>query len=498
MLRYFPDALHTLRARAPRLTLVALLTLVTLLAPARLLPGLTGSPLFPDRVRQIVERDFLEVVTRNTPTTYYEGRRAPSGFEYELFRRFADTLDVSLAVDHQNHIGEVIERVGTAQADIGAAGLVLDRSRSDLVYSRPIMSMQPLLVYRRGLHPPQEIEDLVPLDVGTAIGNGTGRVLRELQKAHPALTWRESREIETTDLLAMIEREELDAAVIYAHEFKLSRLFFPGVEPGFPLGEPVSLAWAFPARGDPSLVQRANDFLAELRHSGELETLSRQYFGHDDYLEYVGARRFIEQIELHLGRWQDAFKRAAAKTGFDWTLLAAVGYQESHWQPDAVSPTGVKGLMMLTLDTASHMDIGDREDPYQSIDGGARYLRYLHDRIPEEVAEPDRTWMTLAAYNLGLGHLYDARRLASMRELDPDLWASVRTTLPLLQESRWYKRVEHGFARGSVAAQYVRNVRRYKEILNYVERNQRRFSTLEGASALHDARPAFETVPPVP
>lgn len=458
--------------------------------PASMMPRTTLS--------DIQQRDFLAIATRNTPTTFYEGRQGPTGFEFELFRRFADDLGVSLAVEDDHHINGVLNHVADGRTDIGAAGLVLGQKRQDVTYSQPIMSMQPMVAYRRGMTTPKTIEDLDGLDIGTVAGAGTSQVLHELQKTHPSLTWRESPDIETTDLLKMVESGELDAAVVYAHEFKLSRLFFPDVASALTIGEPVTLAWAFPASTDPSLVERANAFIHQMRRSGDLELLTQQYFGHDDYLEYVGARRFIAQAQTHLDQWMPEFKRAAGNTGFDWKLLAAVGYQESHWQPDAVSPTGVKGLMMLTRDTARHMNVSNRKDPKQSIDGGARYLRYLHDRIPEEVAEPDRTWMTLAAYNLGLGHLYDARRLARLQGFDPDQWDTIRKMLPLLQESHWYNRVEHGFARGSVAALYVRNIKRYEEILGWVERSQHQFSSLERATASNTTTPVFETVPPVP
>ena len=475
--------------------------LLLLLTPARAIPTWSAA-LMPmtstTTLSNVEQRDFLEIATRNTPATFYEGRQGPTGFEFELFRRFADELGVSLAVEDDHHISDVLDNVATGRTDIGAAGLVLDRQRQDVTYSQPIMSMQPMVAYRRGMPAPRTIKDLDGLDIGTVAGAGTSRVLHELQKSHPTLTWRESPDLETTDLLAMVESGELDAAVVYAHEFKLSRLFFPDVASALTIGEPVTLAWAFPAHTDPSLVERANEFIDHMRHTGDLELLTQKYFGHDDYLEYVGARRFIAQAQANLNQWMPDFKQAAGDTGFDWKLLAAVGYQESHWQPDAVSPTGVKGLMMLTRATASHMDVKDREDPQQSIDGGARYLRYLHDRIPDDVAEPDRTWMTLAAYNLGLGHLYDARRLARLQGHDPDQWETIKQMLPLLQESSWYNRVEHGFARGNVAALYVRNIKRYEEILNWVERSQHQFSSLARATASNTTTPVFETVPPVP
>ncbi|OHV13947.1 lytic transglycosylase F [Kushneria phosphatilytica] len=462
-----------------RWLLVLLVGMGSLATPERnLLPRFDWLPGQSSTLAAIHTRDFLQLYTRNTPTTYYEGRQGPTGFEYELVRRFASELGVSLAVDRSHHIEGVLDAVRSGAADLGAAGLVLDPLTPGIRYSRPIMSLQPMVIYRRGLHPPTSVEDLEELKIGVLANSGNVLALRNARRDHPKLVWRETHKLENTDLIAMVANGQLDAAVIYAHAFKLSRIFFPGVENGFKLGQPLTLAWAFPDNGDLSLLNRANRFIDRMRANGELARLKRRYFGHDDYLEYVGARRFISQTRKHLDKWTDDFLAAARKTGFDWKLLAAISYQESHWNPRATSPTGVRGMMMLTRTTAARMGVDNRINPVQSIDGGARYLKELVERLPDDIPSPDRLWMALAAYNIGMGHLADARLLADRQGLDPDSWEDVREMLPRLQESRWYQTLPHGFARGKGAVYYVRNIRRYHEILSYVTRSQRQFSPL--------------------
>ncbi|GAA0573124.1 membrane-bound lytic murein transglycosylase MltF [Halomonas salifodinae] len=466
--------------------------LLLALWPARQSPR-PDSPLTTIR-----ERAFLSVLTRNTPTTYYQGSHGPAGFEYELARRFADHLGVSLDMDADHSLQEVLSGVRAGQADLGAAALPLAPEQEGIIFSRPILTLQPLVVYRRGLPPVRDIDDLQRLSLATLRGSGTGLVLRELQAERPELSWLETGDLEVADLLQRVESGSLDAAVVYAHQFRLNRLFFPGVESGFPLGEPLSMAWAFPARGGLPLQQAANAFLATQQTNGELDALVERYFGHDDYLEYVGARRFIHQVREVLPGYAPLFREAARETGFDWKLLAALGYQESHWDPEATSPTGVRGLMMLTLPTAEEMGVADRLDPGQSVDGGARYLRGIKERLPESIEEPDRLWMALAAYNVGLGHLYDARRIAEQRGGDPDRWADVREALPLLQKREWYSQTRHGYARGGEPVIYVRNIRRYYEILDYVDRSQRQFFQLNARRPDSvDDDLLFDTVPPV-
>ncbi|MFY0989632.1 membrane-bound lytic murein transglycosylase MltF [Halomonas sp. C05BenzN] len=447
-------------------------------------------------LEDVLARDFISVHTRNTPTTYYEGRQGPTGFEYELMRRFAAHLDVSLTLDASHHISGVLDAV-RREGDLGAAALPLDPTLEGVIFSRPILDLQPLLVYRRGLPPVKALDDLDDLAIATLGGSGTDLVLRELQAEHPELSWRESADLEVAELLGLVEDGTLDAAVIFEHQFRLNRLFFPAVERGFVLGEPLSMAWAFPAGRGLGLVEEANRFLESLRMEGELERLVARYFGHDDYLEYVGARTFIDHVHKRLPEYAELFREAARNTHFDWKLLAALGYQESHWDPQATSPTGVRGLMMLTLPTAGDLDVDDRLDPEQSIDGGARYLRSLKDRLPESITGEDRLFMAMAAYNVGLGHLYDARRITERRGGDPDLWRDVRESLPLLQEREWHSQTRHGYARGGEPVIYVRNIRRYHEILSYVDRSQQQFHRLDVRLPAEHEREAFEVVPSV-
>lgn len=429
----------------------------------------------------VKSRDFVTFHTRTSPTTYYEGRHGPTGFEYELMRRFAERLGVSLNLDANHHLDSILPAV-RARGDIGAAGLPLTPDTQGIQYTHPIIEMQPLVVYRRGLNGIDSVADLADLNVGTLNGSGLTTALQRLKQQYPDLTWKASSEIEVADLLASIQSGSLDAAVIFDHQFRVNRLFFPDVERGFLLGEPVSMVWALPSGRGLELIDAANDFIRALHDNGELEALITRHFGHDDYLEYVGTRTFLSHLDSRLPQYTELFKQAAQQTGFDWKLLAALGYQESHWDPDAVSPTGVRGLMMLTNATAKDMNISNRRDPAQSIDGGSRYLRHVMDRLPESITGEDRLYMAMAAYNVGLGHLYDARKITDMRGGNPDLWVDVRESLPLLQHREWHSKTRHGYARGGEPVIYVRNIRRYYEMLDYVERSREQFFQLEQTS----------------
>lgn len=469
-----------------------LLGLLLLAVPATSITG----PAKDSPLERIQQKGYLSVQTRLSPTVYYQGQRGPTGFEYELIRGLADRLGVSLNL--KSHPGPVAALDAVRRdGDIGVAGITLSARQDGVYYTRPILDLQPFLVYRRGLNGIEGPADLPGLTLATLDTPGLTDALQRLQVRIPALSWQVAQQAEVADLLARVEAGSLDAALIYEYQFRTNRLFFTGVERGFALGQPVSLTWAVPSHQGLDLLDAANDYLDNMHQSGRLDTLAARYFGHDDYLEYVGTRTFLSHLNSRLPRYKALFQEAARNTGFDWKLLAALGYQESHWNPDAVSPTGVRGLMMLTRPTAQEMGIQDRTDPVQSIDGGSRYLRHMMERLPDSIHGEDRLYMAMAAYNVGLGHLYDARRLAEIRGEDKDSWDVIRTTLPLLQYQKWYSQTRHGYARGGEPVIYVRNIRRYRELLEHVERTREQFFQLDQGLLNQDGEIRFNQVPPV-
>jgi membrane-bound lytic murein transglycosylase F len=245
----------------------------------------------------------------------------------------------------------------------------------------------------------------------------------------------------------------------------VNRRFYPELKPAFDISPEEPLAWAFPRGDDNSLFNKAVLFFNKIREDGTLVQLIERYYGHIRDFDYVGTRRYQADVEVLLPLYREMFIEAAREIDMDWRLLAAIGYQESHWNPDAVSPTSVRGIMMLTLDAAKDMGIENRLDPAQSIKGGAHYLSTMMEKIPERIGEPDRTWLALAAYNVGFGHLEDARILTQMNKGNIDKWIDVKEHLPLLSQKKWFQQTRFGYARGREPVRYVENIRTYYDIL---------------------------------
>lgn len=268
-------------------------------------------------------------------------------------------------------------------------------------------------------------------------------------------------------LMEQVQNQDIDYTVVDSAIFELERSMFPRIEVAMELSEPAPIGMAFPKRDDVTLLERLNQFIRDYEASGEMELLRQAYFVDNNRMDVGGALVFKERLEERLPEFETLFRTVADEIGYDWLLLAAQAYQESHWEPRARSPTGVRGLMMLTLPTAEQMGVESRLDPEQSLRGGLKYMVSLHDRMPERIPEPDRTKFALAAYNVGFGHLNDARILAQRAGANPDVWDEVVEYLPLLRQRRYYSTVEHGYARGNEPVVYVENTYRFKSILDW-------------------------------
>ncbi len=454
-------------ARLPALLLNPL-TLVALVA------GFVLSTCSPQRGpwEQIQADGTLRVITTNSATTYYLGSEGETGFEYDLARRFARSLGLKLAIITADNPQDMINRLLNNEAHM-AAGLTVTHGRQQkLHFGPPIYAIRQQMVYRAGKPRPKNMEAAIAESrkrlLEVTPGSSHAEHLEVVEAEDPALHWVENPYANSEELLYRVAEGEIDYTIAHSHLIRLTSRYYPQLRVAFDIGEPQQLAWAFAPQDLDKLLPRAEKFLEDARKSGELSRIIDRYFSDTDNLGYVGAIKFAEHVRTRLPLYEKAFKEAAEVNNLDWRLLAAVGYQESHWNRNARSPTGVRGLMMLTNATARQMGIKDRTDPFQSIKGGARYLREQIDRQPPEITEPDRTWMGLATYNIGHGHMIDVRELTRQLGANPYHWIEVRKHLPLLMQARWHRRTKYGYARGREAMGYVANIRSYYDILRWM------------------------------
>jgi membrane-bound lytic murein transglycosylase F len=418
-------------------------------------------------LEDIREAGELVVVTAPGPTSYSLNEAGePVGYEVELAQSFADHLGVPVRFELRDNLRGVLAAIADGEGHIAAAGITRTDIRQDFYTFGPsYKTVREQVVCRRFGARVREPGDLASVDLAVVGGSSYEETLRSLKEEHPEISWRPVEAPSAMPLLEQVQNEQLDCTVADSTLVAHARLSFPELLAPLDLASERSLAW-ITAPETPELMGALEAWFADI-HGGELlAELDERWYGHTRRFDYVDTARFVRRIDERLPALRRHFIAAARETGIDWRWLAAQAYQESHWDPDAVSATGVRGVMMLTLPTANELGIEDRTDPAQSIDGGARYLRNLYDRLPEEVTGDDRLFKAFAAYNIGMGHLYDARRLALRQGMDANVWPVMRETLPMLTEPTHYETVRYGYARGHEPVQYVRNIRRYRVLLD--------------------------------
>ena len=428
----------------------------------------------PSVLEQVKAEGELRVVTRNSPSTYFQDRNGATGFEYELAKRFATDLGLELKIETADNLDSLFSSLARSDGPVmAAAGLVDTPQRlRQARFSIPYLEVTPQIIYRQGESRPTKPEDLIGKRILVLAGSSHAEQLEALKLEQPELEFEVSDAVEVVDLLRMVDEGQVDLTLVDSNELAMNQVYFPELRIAFDFSDSLPVAWAMAASEDDSLLQEANRFLREVAANGTLQRLKERYYGHVDVLGYVGAYTFARHLQQRLPRYEQTFRQTAQQHQLDWRLLAAIGYQESLWQPDATSKTGVRGLMMLTQNTAQAMGVANRLDPVQSIQGGGKYFAKIYANLSESIVEPDRTWFALAAYNIGIGHLADARRLAKAEGLDPDKWLDVQKILPRLAQKRWYSKTRYGYARGGETVHFVRNIRRYYDILNWVSQPQ--------------------------
>ncbi len=409
----------------------------------------------------------LVVVTRNSATTYYlDAAGQPAGFEHDLATAFAARQGWTVRFLVADSLEELFRTVAEGRAHLAAAGLTAtDQRRARMRFGPTYGQVKEWVVCRQGSVLPAGLADMAGLRLEVVADSSHADHLALRRRSLAGLAWVEMPVAGPEELLERVDIGLADCAVVDSDALDVARNFHPGLRPAFVLESAQPLAWALGKGSDLGFSRRLAGFFRDLSASGELASLRERYFGHVTRLGEADVLGVLEKRHTLLGSLRGHFLDAQAETGLDWRLLAAVAYQESQWDAYAVSPTGVRGIMMLTETTADHLGVKDRLDPRESILGGARYLVELKSGLPERVAEPDRTWLALAAYNIGLGHLNDARTLARRLGRDPDAWRDMKLVLPLLAQGEHAAGLRYGYARGGEARAFAENVRIYYDIL---------------------------------
>ncbi len=463
-------------------------TIISLVA----LSGLMSSCNNPAPSKPILEpKDpyTITFVTLNSPTTYYyNGEKEIAGIEHDLAILFVKSLGAAYQAKFLvvNNISQVLPALQNGQADIAASDLSITATREKIVtFTKPYLTIQQELIYNKeaNARPTKNLLDLTGTSLVVPASTSFAERLRILKKTKPELEWEERPNVNTEQLIEAVASGDIEYTVADSHLISILQNYYPNLEVAMPFGEPEKIAWALPKLSKfktlinqtgqkinhydekIELAKKVDAFFVRIQKDGTLRNVLDRYLGNAKRLDPVDVKAFLSRSNTLLPKYVRLFKHAQEITDLDWRLLAAISYQESHWDTYNTSPTNVRGLMMLTEDTADLMGVTDRLDPKQSIPAGAKYVMKLKETISSQIVEPDRTYMALAAYNIGYAHVEDARVLAKRLHLNPNSWADIKKTLVMLNNPDYYTTVKYGYASGGAPVIFVESIRSYQRIL---------------------------------
>lgn len=409
------------------------------------------------------------MATRLDAVSYRQDENgAGSGFEHDLLLKLGEHLGVPVRFIVFADGPRTLDAVIRGEAHLAAAGLSRNE-RLPFAWSAPLHDVDHVLVGRADGQPVDSTQELAGRTVSVRRGSLAAEWLERTRKEVPGLQLRFPGNTSDQRMLEELAHGKLDLVATDRVHFAIVARSFPGIEIVRDLPLDSQIAWAMPLDARDDLAREIDAFLARARDNDTLARIADRYFGHIRRLADSDITTFLARIKSRLPRFRGYFQEAQSQTGVDWRLLAALAYQESQWDPLATSWSGVRGMMMLTSETADRLGVADRLDPRSSILGGARYFTLLRDQLPQSVPEPDRSWMAAAAYNLGMGHLNGARQIANRFGKDNTSWLDMKAVLPLMSRPEVAARLKAGAARGGEAVIMAESVRNYHDILMRLE-----------------------------
>jgi membrane-bound lytic murein transglycosylase F len=409
------------------------------------------------------ERGELVVLTTNLPTTWYIDRDDNiAGPEYDMTRAFAKSIGVKARYEVFDSTQEVMQALREKKGDIAAAGMTITAERAaEFDFGPAYQEVSEHLVCHRKV---KNINTAADMNSVKIVIPAETSYIDTINQNYADIKWSVDESAQTSELLQKIVNREIDCTVLDSSIFDNERRYYPELDSKFTLAKGSELAWMF-RKGNPRLTEAVKKWFTEYRDSGELAHMLEKYYGHIDSFDYVDVQKYLRRINKRLPKYEAMFRDAAKQNGLSWTMLAAQSYQESHWDPKAKSPTGVRGIMMLTLPVAKSLGVTSRLDAKQNIYAGAKHQAKMKKIIGRKVPEPERTWLALAAYNVGRGHFSDAQKLATKLGKDPNRWLDMKEVLPLLSQKEYFKKLKHGYARGNEPVSYVTRIREYHQLL---------------------------------
>ncbi len=419
-------------------------------------------------VEKIQKTGVLRLITNKAINTYYYYDGKPTGFEYDLAKEFANFLNVELDVVAPGW-NNMFTYLDEDKGDFIAAGMTITKERLEkVIFSIPYMTIQQRIVHHKLVFGPKNIDDLTFRTVHIRRGTSYQSRLEEIRRSGVYFNYILHDNTPTQELIRMVHDREVRLTVSDSNIAFLNQRYYPDIRIGIPIQEKESLAWAV-RKDDYEMLKAINGFILHAMQDGTLKQIKDKYYANIEDSDLFDIKLFHQRIKTRLPKYKKIIIEESGKYDFDWRLVAAVIYQESHFNPNARSFTNVRGLMQVTSATAEEMGISNRLNPRESIEAGIKYLDKMVKKFDYLDNEYEKMIFALASYNIGYGHVTDAIKIARQKGLDTTKWQNLKTILPLLSKSKYYKKTKYGYARGWEPVLYVERILTYFDILKQKE-----------------------------
>ena len=418
------------------------------------------------RLDAILESGKITVITSNNSNCYYFYRDGYMGFEYDLAKAFAEYLGVELEVLIADKWKDMVSNLNKGAGDFIAANISMTKQRQkDVVFSKGYMEIEQYAIVHRNNRGIKKISDLRGKTICVRRGTSYQEQLESIKNRGFDFIIKLVEDLPTEELLRRVAKKDIKITIADTNIALLNRKYFPGIKMACSISHKENLGWSVKAENS-ELIEKINLFFDLMKENGRFEKIYSKYYEGIDSFDYVDMAIFHRRLKARLPRHRTMIMEAAEKYAFDWRLIAAQIYQESHFNVWAKSPAGAYGLMQLTRSTAKSLGVKEIYNSNQNINAGVEHLRNLYDHFDKSIGS-DRLLISLAAYNVGQGHIWDAMNLSRRKGLNPYKWQSIMITLPLLRYKKYYQKAAFGYCRGTEPVNYVKRIMVYYDILKY-------------------------------
>jgi len=438
-------------------------------------------------IEEIQERGKLIAVTNYNANDYFVYRGEPMGYQFEKLKMFSEFLGVGLEIKVANDIPEAIQMVNSGNCDLIAMGMTVTKDRKKkLSFTDPFFTTRQMLVQRkpdnwRKMATYDEIEkklirevhEMAHITVHIQKGTVYEHNLEYLSElvgddinvvTDPLLI--------TDQLIDLVAEGKIPYTICDENLAQLYEKIYPDIDIKTAVSFPQEIAWAVKKSSD-SLKTAINFWQQKFNKTLTANYLFQKYFV-SPRSAIMARSEFSSSNGGKISKYDEIIKRVSGKYDLDWLLMASLIYQESQFNPTVVSFKGAFGLMQFMPTTAQTFGIDSASSPADQIEAGVRYLRQLDAELPKDINDPrERIKFILASYNVGIAHVFDARRLAEKNGKDPNTWTD-NVDYFILNKSnpKYYKDevVRYGYARGEETYNFVREILdRYGHYKNVLE-----------------------------